>query len=382
MEDGEVLPFRVHVSDEELDDLRTRLLRTRWPEQETVDGWSQGIPLGYVTDICDYWATDYDWRKVEARLNAFPQVRVEVDGLGFHVIHARSPEPTATPLVMTHGWPGSVVEFLDVLGPMTDPVAHGRDAADAFHVVCPTLPGFGFSDKPASPGWTTERMADAWAEIMSRLGYDTFAAQGGDFGALVTHSLALKYADRVLGVHLSSPNRFPDADDVAETEQEREAIERVQLYQATEGAYWLQQSTRPQTVGYGLVDSPAGQAAWILEQFWAWTDFDKDISEIFSRDQLLDNVMMYWLPGAGASSARAYWESARTSLEVSSQRVDLPMGMSVHPADITRLSRRWTEREYANVRYWNEDARGGHFGAFEQPTQFVDEVRACFRAFR
>jgi pimeloyl-ACP methyl ester carboxylesterase len=382
MADSDVVPFQVSVSDEELADLRDRLLRTRWPERETVDDWSQGIPLAYMKEICDYWADQYDWRTVEGRLNAFPQVRTVVDGLGIHVLHARSPEPTATPLLMTHGWPGSLVEFLDVLGPMTDPVAHGGKAADAFHVVCPSLPGFGFSDKPSGRGWDTERMADAWAEIMSRLGYDTFVAQGGDFGALVSHSLALRHPDRVIGVHLSSPNRFPDAQDTAETEQEREALERVQSYVATEAAYWSLQSTRPQTVGYGLVDSPVGQAAWILEKLWAWTDYDKDISEVLSRDQLLDNVMMYWLPGSGASSGRAYWEGARASVEVSSQRVEVPMGMSVHPKDITRLSRRWVEREYEDIRYWNEVARGGHFGAFEQPAQFVDEIRAYNRALR
>lgn len=379
---SEVVPFRVAVGDEELDDLRRRLLATRWPERETVDDWSQGVPLGYMREICDYWTNEYDWRRAEARLNAFPQVRVEVDGLGFHVIHARSPEPTATPLIMTHGWPGGLVEFLDVLGPMTDPVAHGGDAADAFHVVCPSLPGYGWSDKVAERGWTTERLAGAWVEIMTGLGYDTFAAQGGDFGALVSQAMGQLHPKRVTGIHLSSPNRFPDAQDIAETDQEREALERVKAYQANESAYWFLQSTRPQTVGYALVDSPVGQAAWVLERFWSSCDFDKDISEVLSPDQLLDNVMTYWLPGAAASSARLYWESARNSLAVSTQRVEVPMGMSVFPNDITRLSRRWVEREYADIRYWNEVDRGGHFGAFEQPAHFVDEIRACFQAFR
>ena len=379
---NEITPFEVKVSDAVLQELRSRVSSARWPDRETVDDWSQGIPLAYMQDLCDYWATEYDWRVAEARLNGFPQFRTEVEGLDFHVIHVRSPEPSATPLVMTHGWPGSVMEFVDVLGPLTDPIAHGADVADAFHLVCPTLPGYGFSGKPSRSGWGTERTADAWAEIMARLGYDTFAAQGGDFGALVTMQLAQRHSDRITGIHLSSPNRFPDAADVAETDQEREALERVRQYQATEGAYWLLQSTRPQTVGYGLVDSPVGQAAWILEKIWAWTDFDKDISEILSRDQLLDNVMMYWLPGAGASSARSYWESARHSLTVSDDRVTVPMGMSVHPKDITRLSRRWVEREYADIRYFNDAPRGGHFAAWEQPAVFVEEVRACFQAFR
>ncbi len=377
-----VTPYQIAVSDDQLADLRSRLQRTRWPERENADDWSQGIPLAYTQEICEYWANEYDWRRAEAQFNAFPQVWTVVDGLGFHVIHARSPEPDAMPLVMTHGWPGSLVEFLEVLGPLSDPVRHGGQASDAFHVVCPSLPGYGFSDKPAERGWGPERTADAWATIMTRLGYDRFGAEGGDWGALVSTDLAMRHTERVIGLHLSSPTHFPAPDDLAETDAERKALERVQFYQNWESGYAIQQSSRPQTLGYGLVDSPAMQAAWLIEKFWAWTDHNGDIAEIFTRDQLLDNVMMYWLPGAGASAGRLYWEGFRGAVEKSMDRVEVPMGMSVHPADITRLSRRWVEREYLDIRSWTEVARGGHFGAFEQPEQFVDEVRNFYRLVR
>ena len=290
-------PYTIAVEQDQLVDLRERLRMTRWSEPETVHDWTQGVPLTYMKDVCAYWSDGYDWRRAEAQLNSFPQVRTIVDGLGFHVIHARSPEPDAIPLVMTHGWPGSVVEFLEVLGPLCDPVKHGGDARDAFHVVCPSLPGYGFSDKPTDPGWGAERTADAWAEIMTLLGYERFGAQGGDWGAIVSKALAMQHPERMVALHLSSPTRFPGPDDRAETDYERAALKRVKWFWDWDSGYAIQQKTRPQTIGYGLVDSPVAQAAWILEKFWAWTDFKEHISEVLSHDQLIDNVMMYWLHG-------------------------------------------------------------------------------------
>ncbi|MGW6332975.1 epoxide hydrolase family protein [Nocardia rhamnosiphila] len=377
-----VEPYTISVGEDQLEDLRRRLRGTRWPDREPVQDWSQGVPVAYMQEVCSYWLERYDWRGVEARLNAFPQIRTTVDGVGIHAIHVRSPEPDAMPLLMTHGWPGSVVEFLDVIGPLTDPARHGGDSKDAFHVVCPSIPGFGFSDKPAKTGWGCERIADAWVEVMTRLGYDRFAVEGGDFGALISKDVAKQHPERVIGLHLSSPCRFPTADETPENDSERAALERIGKYVGEEAGYAAVQSTRPQTIGYGLVDSPIAQAAWLLQGFWSWTHFDEHISEVFTLDQLLDNVMMYWLTSSGVSSARAYWESYASALNRSAEPITVPMGMSVHPADITRLARRWVETEFTDIRYWNEVARGGHFGAFEQPSQFTDEIRGFYRDLR
>jgi pimeloyl-ACP methyl ester carboxylesterase len=376
----EVVPFELSVPASELEDLKERLRRTRWPEPETVDDWSQGIPLAYVQDVCRYWAEGYDWRATETRLNGIPQFRTELDGLGIHFLHLRSPEPDALPLVLTHGWPGSVVEFLKVLGPLSDPVAHGGDADDAFHVVCPSLPGYGWSDKPAAPGWGVERIARAWAQLMGRLGYGTYGAQGGDWGAAVTTAIGREDAAHCAGIHLNMVLAGADPETMDDlTGRERDAIAAREAYDRWDSGYSRQQSTRPQTVGYGLVDSPAAQAAWILEKFWAWTDCDGDPESVLSRDELLDNVMFYWLPAAGASSARLYWESFRGRR---GEPVTVPMGASIFPKEIFRPSRRWAATHYTDIRYWNELDRGGHFAAFEQPTQFVDEVRASFRLVR
>ncbi|HEY6416015.1 MAG TPA: epoxide hydrolase, partial [Acidimicrobiales bacterium] len=269
----DVTPFRIDIPEAELVDLRRRLEQTRWPERETVDDWSQGVPLAYVRELCEYWARSYDWRATEARLNALPQFRTELDGLGIHLIHVRSPHPAAQPLVLTHGWPGSIVEFLEVIGPLTDPVAHGGDASDAFHVVCPSLPGYGFSDKPTRPGWDLDRIADAWATLMARLGYDRFGAQGGDWGTSITTRLAQRHPGRLSGIHLTPPIAAPDPttfDDLSDAE--RAALEDLEHAEEWESGYAAEQSTRPQTLGYGLVDSPAGLCAWIVEKFWAWTD--------------------------------------------------------------------------------------------------------------
>jgi epoxide hydrolase len=372
-------PFRIATPDEQLADLQERLRTTRWPEAETVDDWSQGIPLAYVMELCRYWSDEYDWRRTESRLNSIPQFTTELDGLKVHFLHVRSPHQGALPLVITHGWPGSIVEFVKVIGPLTDPVAHGGDASDAFDVICPSLPGYGYSEKPNLAGWGVERIAGAWAELMARLGYGRYGAQGGDWGAMVTTALGHQDAAHLAGIHLNMPVARPTAEDMAElTEEEQAALAASVHYQRWESGYFKEQSTRPQTVGYGLVDSPAAQCAWIVEKFWAWTDCAGHPENAISRDELLDNVMLYWLPGAGASSARLYWESRRGS----SDPIVVPTGCSIFPKEIARTSRRWAARRYTDIRYWNELDRGGHFAAFEQPELFVQELRSFFRLVR
>jgi pimeloyl-ACP methyl ester carboxylesterase len=384
---AEVAAFHIAVADDDLDDLRTRLRRTRWPERETVDDWSQGVPLDYLRDLCAYWADGYDWRATEARLNGLPQYRTETDGLGIHLLHVRSPHPDALPLVMTHGWPGSIVELLDAIGPLTDPTAHGGDASDAFHVVCPSLPGYGFSDRPAEPGWGVERTARAWIELMARLGYDRYGAQGSDWGTSVSTLIAQHDPAHVVGIHLMPPLAPPDPATFGDlTDAERTALAALEHSAAWDSGYSRVHATRPQTIGYGLVDSPAALCAWLVEKFWAWTDNDGHLENVVTRDQLLDNLMLYWLPGTGASSARLYWESIRQIDEWISGRatdtVTAPTGCSIFPKELQRPSRRWAEKRFANIRYWNEPARGGHFPALEQPGLFVDELRAFFRLLR
>ena len=375
-----VQPFRIAASDDALEDLRRRLRATRWPEKEPVDDWSQGIPLGYVQDVCAYWAEKYDWRAREARLNGFPQFRTELDGLGIHFVHVRSKHPEALPLVVTHGWPGSIAEFQKVIEPLADPTAHGGDARDAFHVVCPSLPGYGYSDKPARAGWNVDRIGRAWAALMARLGYGRYGAQGGDWGAMVTTAVGLQDTEHCAGIHLNMPIAPPDPATMGSlSEREQGALASMQHYQEWDSGYSKQQSTRPQTVGYGLVDSPAGQAAWILEKFWAWTDCNGHPENVLTRDELLDNVMLYWLPATAASSARLYWESFRAP---NLAPVPVPTGCSIFPKEIFRCSRRWAEKRYTQLRYWNELERGGHFAAFEQPELYVREVRDCFRGLR
>jgi pimeloyl-ACP methyl ester carboxylesterase len=376
----DIAPFRIDVPGAQIDDLRRRLDATRWPERELVDDWSQGIPLAYVQEVCRYWAHGYDWSARQARLNEFPQFRTEVDGLAVHFLHVRSPRPDALPLVITHGWPGSVVEFLKVIGPLADPAAHGGEAMDAFHVVAPSLPGYGFSDKPRQRGWGVERIARAWAELMARLGYARYVAQGGDWGAMVTTSIGQQDSEHCAGIHLNMPIAIPDPETMGNlTEREQSALAGFAHYNEWDSGYSKQQSTRPQTLGYGLVDSPAGQAAWILEKFWAWTDCDGHPENVLTRDELLDNVMMYWVNGNAASSARLYWESFRNP---SLDPVAVATGCSIFPKEIMRTSRRWAERRYKNIVHWSELDKGGHFAAFEQPEAFVGELRACFRHMR
>jgi pimeloyl-ACP methyl ester carboxylesterase len=378
-----VTPFRIEASDEALDDLRRRLRATRWPDAECVDDWSQGTPLSYVQDVCAYWAEKYDWRERERRLNTFPQFRTHLEGLGIHFYHVRSKHPDALPLVMTHGWPGSVVEFQKVIAPLADPTAHGGDAADAFHVVCPSLPGYGFSDKPSRKGTGVERIADLWSALMIRLGYPRYVAQGGDWGAMVTTMIGLRDTKHCAGIHLNMPIVGPDPATMNElTPAEQSALAGMAEYGEWDSGYSKQQSTRPQTVGYGLVDSPAGQAAWILEKFWKWTDCNGHPENALTRDELLDNVMLYWLPGTGASSARLYWESFKPQSQGGLPNVAIPTGCSIFPKEIFRSSRRWAEKRFTNLVHWNELPKGGHFAAFEQPETFVSELRACFRHMR
>jgi pimeloyl-ACP methyl ester carboxylesterase len=383
----QVSRFRIETDQAVLDDLRDRLRRTRWPERETVPGWTQGVPLGFVQELCQYWAQGYDWRATEARLNRLPQFRTEIDGLGIHFVHVRSRHPQALALIMTHGWPGSIVEFLKVIGPLTDPVAHGGSASDAFHVVCPSLPGYGFSDKPTVPEWGVEQIARAWSRLMGRLGYDRYGAQGHDWGTSISTSIAQQDPGRVVGIHLVPPLVAPDPttlDDL--TDSERRALDDLERAGDSGDGYSLEQSTRPQTIGYGLVDSPAALCAWLIEKFWAWTDCDGHLENVLTRDELLDNLMLYWLPGTGASSARLYWQSFKQVQQrfrvATTDVVTTPTGCSIFPKENPRPSRRWAEKRFTDIRYWNEPGKGGHFAAFEQPELFVEEIRSFFRTVR
>jgi len=378
-------PFVIRVDGAALDDLRDRLRRTRWPEREPVGDWSQGVPLGYLRDLCAYWADGHDWRATEARLSEIPQFTTTIGGLDVHFLHVRSPHRGAVPLLMTHGWPGSFLEFERVLGPLTDPSAHGDDpVVGAFDVVVPSLPGYGFSGKPAVAGWGIHRIAGAWAELMTRLGYERFLAMGSDWGTSVSTSLALRHPGRLLGVHLVPPLAPPAgaADDL--TDDERAALAELGERSRTGSGYSAVQGTRPQTVGYSLTDSPAGLCAWIVEKLWAWTDHPGDLSDVLTADQVLDNITLYWLTGTGASAARLYWESIG---EVTGwftafpgDVVTVPAGCSVFPREVPRASRRWAERRFSDIVHWGQPARGGHFAAWEQPRLFIDEVRAVARA--
>jgi epoxide hydrolase len=380
----EIEPFVMDVDDAVLDDLRDRLRRTRWPERETVGDWSQGVPLAYLQRLCGYWSTRYEWRATQARLNRIPQFATTIDGLRVHFLHVRSPHPGAVPLIMTHGWPGSFLEFEQTLGPLTDPAAHGGDPADAFHVVVPSLPGYGFSGKPAQAGWDVHRIARAWAELMSRLGYDRFLAQGSDWGTSVSTSLAMQHPGRLLGIHLVPPLAPPDRGAADLTDAERAALADLDERTRSGSGYSAEQATRPQTIGYSLTDSPAGLCAWIAEKLWAWTDHPGDLGGVLSADQVLDNITLYWLTGTAASSARLYWESIAQVTEwftvAATDTITVPTGCSVFPKEVPRPSRRWAQRRFANIVYWNEPDRGGHFAAWEQPEIFGDEVRAVAKA--
>jgi pimeloyl-ACP methyl ester carboxylesterase len=375
-----IRPFTIKIADKVLRELKRRLRATRWPERETVTDWTQGIPLAYVKELCEYWRDRYDWRAREARLNALPQFMTTIDGLDIHFLHLRSTEPSAVPLVLTHGWPGSIVEFMKVIGPLTDPLAHGGGAEDAFHLVIPSLPGYGFSGKPTETGWKVQRIADAWATLMARLGYEQYYAQGGDWGAAVTCAIGIQDTAHCLGIHTNLVVARPSGA-LAEnlTEFEQSALQAMQFYQDWDSGYSKQQSTRPQTLGYGLADSPAGQLAWVVEKFYQWTDCGGHPEHVLTKDELIDNVMLYWLTNSGASSARLYWESFGTGFRGT---VSIPAGCSMFPKEIFRVSRRWAESVFPQLVYYNVLDKGGHFAALEQPPLFVSEVRACFGAIR
>jgi pimeloyl-ACP methyl ester carboxylesterase len=376
--DADVIrPFTVDVPAEAVADLRRRLRDTRWPEPATVEDWSQGVPVDYLRDLCAHWADGYDWAARQERFNAVPQFVTEVDGLPVHLLHVRSPHQGAFPLVLTHGWPGSVAEFLDVLGPLTDPA----DPRDAFDVVVPSLPGFGWSGKPASQGWGLSRTADVWVEVMSRLGYARFGAQGGDIGSFVSANLAARHPDRVAGIHLTMVVTGPPEGRTEFTERERRALDREQRFRSEGSAYNQQQRTRPQTLGYGLTDSPVGQCAWILEKFAAWADCAGDPVAALGADRILDHVSTYWFTASATSSARMYWEMARAPQE-RTPHVSVPTGVSLFPHEILQPPREWVERQFADLRLWREHDRGGHFAAMEQPDLLVDDVREFFRPLR
>jgi pimeloyl-ACP methyl ester carboxylesterase len=374
---SEFRPYRIDVPAAVLDDLRARLARTRWPEAECVDDWSQGMPLAYTRELAAYWANGYDWRSREARLNRFDQLIGEIDGLDIHFIHQRSPHENAFPLLITHGWPGSIVEFHKAIEPLVDPAT--GCAEDAFHVVCPSLPGYGFSGKPARTGWGIDKIAQAWETLMHRLGYDRYGAQGGDWGAAVTAQIG-RNRGRCIAIHLNMPIARRPAQAAAEpAEDEQRYLAAAAQHRRWGTGYSTQQSTRPQTLGYGLVDSPVAQMAWIVEKFWSWMDCDGHPENVVSRDELLDNVMLYWVTGAGASSARLYWESFGGF--GGAGRVEIPTGVAAFPKEILLTPRRWCEAVY-NITHWSTMPRGGHFAAFEQPDLFVNDVRAFFATVR
>ncbi|MFJ6773487.1 epoxide hydrolase family protein [Kitasatospora sp. NPDC091257] len=383
-------PFRIDVPQEALDDLDRRLAATRWPGELPGVGWQRGVPLDYLKELAEYWRTGFDWRKAEEQLNAFPQFLTEIDGVDIHFLHVRSPEPDATPLIITHGWPGSVVEFLDVIGPLTDPRAHGGDPADAFHVVIPSLPGYGFSGRPRETGWDTARVGRAWAELMHRLDYDRYLVQGGDWGMPVSLQLGLADPAHVAGVHLNMLATFPPQDPAEFANLDGADLARLEFaaHFEQDGAGWRKiQSTRPQTVGYGLTDSPVGQLAWIVEKFKEWTAAETAPEDAVSRDRLLTNAAIYWFTASAASSAQLYYESNRLDSDfirtwAGPWPLAAPVGVAVFPQDAVRPIRRWAERILPTLAHWSEFERGGHFAALEEPELFVGDVRAFARRVR
>jgi pimeloyl-ACP methyl ester carboxylesterase len=389
----EIRPFRIEIPEEQLEDLRRRIAATRLPSKELVRDRSQGVQLATIQELARYWTTDYDWRACEARLNALPQFVTEIDGVEIHFIHVKSRHEDALPLIMTHGWPGSVVELLEVVGPLTDPTAHGGDAEEAFHLVLPSVPGYGLSGEPTELGWDNGRTARAWAELMRRLGYTRYVAQGGDVGAIVTDAMGRQAPEGLAGIHtnllvttLGAPTPPP-----GDTEEERAALDAIKAFRTGGYGYFLEQSTRPQTIGYALLDSPVALAAWMLDHD---TDSYHKISRAFvdgepagnlTRDHIVDNITLYWLTGTGASAARWYWELAQAQARAAGQAppaVSLPVGFTTFPDEIFRAPRSWVEWSYPNVGYFNEAAKGGHFAAWEEPELFSREIRAAFKSLR
>jgi pimeloyl-ACP methyl ester carboxylesterase len=389
----EIRPFHIEIPEEQIDDLRRRIAATRWPSKELVPDRSQGVQMATLQELARYWATEYDWRKAEAKLNALPQFTTEIDGVDIHFIHVKSRHENALPLIMTHGWPGSVIELLEVVGPLTDPNAHGGTAEEAFHLVLPSLPGYGFSAEPTEIGWDPGRTARAWAELMHRLGYTRYVAQGGDVGAIVTDAMGRQAPEGLLGIHMNLlvTTLAASAPPPGDTEEERAALDAIATFRTSGFGYFLEQSTRPQTIGYALLDSPVALAAWMLDHD---TDSYEKISRAFldgepaghlTRDRIVDNITLYWLTGTGASAARAYWELGRAAALAAGQappEVSLPVGFTTFPGEIFRAPRSWVEQGYPSLIYFNKAERGGHFAAWEEPELFSQEVRAAFKSLR
>lgn len=389
----DIRPFHVEIPDDKLAELRRRIEATRWPSKERVEDRSQGVQLATLQELARYWVTDYFWRKAEEKLNALPQFTTEIDGVNIHFIHVRSPHENALPLIMTHGWPGSVIELLETIGPLTDPTAHGGQAEDAFHLVLPSLPGYGFSGEPAELGWNVGRVAQAWAELMHRLGYTRYVAQGGDVGAAVTDTMGRQAPKGLLGIHMNLLVTVLAGPQPAESEQERAASAQLATFRESGFGYFLEMATRPQTIGYALLDSPVALAAWLLDHD---TDSYYKISRAFvdgepvgnlTRDTILDNITLYWLTGTGASAARSYWEDGQALAQARASgqappEVSLPVGFTTFPGEIWRTPRSWVENSYPNVTYFNEVDKGGHFAAWEEPQLFSEELRAAFSSLR
>jgi pimeloyl-ACP methyl ester carboxylesterase len=388
----EIDPFQVNMPEEAIADLRRRITAARRPSRELVSDRSQGVQLATIQELSRYWGTEYNWRRCEAKLNALPQFMTGIDGVDIHFIHVKSPHADALPLIMTHGWPGSVIELLGSVGPLTDPAAHGGSAEDAFHLVLPSLPGYGFSGEPAEIGWNVGRIAQAWAELMRRLGYTRYVAQGGDVGASVTDAMGRQAPEGLAGIHMNLlVTALGGGPMPADTEQERAALEQTKTFRASGFGYFLEQATRPQTIGYALLDSPTALAAWMLDHD---TDAYEKITRAFvdgqpsgglTRDHILDNITLYWLTGTGASAARSYWENGRAQALAAGQPpppVKLPVGFTTFPGEIFRAPRSWAEASYPTLTYYNEAARGGHFAAWEEPELFAAEVRAAFKPLR
>lgn len=378
-----IAPFKIHVDDSVLTDLKQRLARTRFPGEIARSDWDYGTNLGYLKELITYWHDRYDWRAAERRLNQFDQFTTNIDGLDVHFIHQRSKNPNAMPIAITHGWPGSVVEFTKIIGPLTEPAAHGGNASDSFHVVAISVPGFGFSGKPTERGYSPERIAGIVAKLMARLGYTKYGLQGGDWGSSISRFVAINDASHVAGLHLNfclagPPSGAKDPNEGV-TPAELERTSARQSFFDTERGYFLEQSTKPQTIGYSLDDSPAGLAAWIVEKFRSWSDVDGDVEKKFTKDELLTNITLYWVTQSGASSARIYYENQRA--KPPQKRVEVPTACAVFPKEISIAPRRWVEAQY-NVTRWTEMPRGGHFAAMEEPDLLVDDVRAFFRTLR
>jgi epoxide hydrolase len=383
--DHPMTPFRIQAPQADLEQLRSRLADIRWPEREPVSDWSQGVPLDCLRQLCDYWMNGYEWAAAEQRLNGLPQFVTVIDGLPIHFFHLRSPIPSALPLIMTHGWPGSFLEFERVVQRLADPATQGDQTEQAFHVVVPSLPGYGFSGRPGRTGWGIHRIADAWVELMSRLDYPRFLAGGSDWGTSVSTSIALRHPQRLIALHLVPPLVPPPTTSPEElSEPERVALTELRERSESGSAYSAVHATRPQTIGYALVDAPVGLCAWILEKLWLWSDHAGDLYQVLSRDQVLDNITLYWLTRTGASAARLYWESIAEVTTwfngVIADTIDVPTGCTVFPKEVPRPFRSWAERRFTNIIHWGEPERGGHFGAWEQPDLFVAEVRAVTRA--